>query len=178
MAKRITTEQARARLFAGSYPCGIVYADRGRERAGDYARCAFLSYATLELEMESDCPRPLADLIRKDAAKVQARAGEAYQVSTAGQTVQLGDAMPFADAKAVRDRLEAAAAKAGAELRALSGGGAAGLTSDDVKATPEWQAARAAYQNAHTVCQRFNRWFTAAFKGDLREERRARRAGR
>ena len=81
-----------ARLFVGVYPCGIVYADRSRTRAGDYARCAFLSYRTLALEIEPDCPAVLRALIKSDAAKIQARKGEAFQVSTVGQSVWLGGA--------------------------------------------------------------------------------------
>ena len=78
------------RLFAGCYPTGIVYADRARERHGDYVRLGFLSFSTLKLEIESDCPSELREIIVKDAAGIQARKGEQYQVSTAGQTVMLG----------------------------------------------------------------------------------------
>ena len=78
------------RLFVGVFPAGISYADRSREKHGDYARCAFLSFRTLELELESDCPQALRALIVKDAARIQARRGQQYEVSACGQTVRLG----------------------------------------------------------------------------------------
>jgi len=80
------------RIFAGIYPCGIVYADRKVERHGDYKRLAFLSYATLELEIEPDCPAKLATEITADAAKIQARRGELFSTSATGATVLLGSA--------------------------------------------------------------------------------------
>lgn len=78
------------RLFSGCYPCGIVYADRHREKHGDYARLAFLPYSTLELEIEADCPAELRVRIEADAAHIQSRRGERFQVSSSGQTVMLG----------------------------------------------------------------------------------------
>jgi hypothetical protein len=78
------------RLFIGAYPCGIVYADRARERHGDYARLAFLPYHSLDLKIEPDCPAELKDRIIADAATLQRRRGERYQVSSSGQTVLLG----------------------------------------------------------------------------------------
>ena len=80
----------RDRLFSGVYPCGIVYADRYREKGGDYARLAFLAYDTLQLRVEDDCPVELRALIETDAAAIQAKRGQPYQVSTSGQTVMLG----------------------------------------------------------------------------------------
>jgi hypothetical protein len=81
------------RLFAGCYPCGIVYADRAREVGGDYKRLAFLSYRTLVLEVENDCPEALRRHIVQDAARYQAMPGEPLQISTCGQTVILGRAL-------------------------------------------------------------------------------------
>lgn len=80
------------RIFSGVYPCGISYADRCREKHGDYARLAFLSYATLELRVEDDCPAELRPLIEADAAAIQAKRGQLFQISTSGQTVLLGQA--------------------------------------------------------------------------------------
>ena len=85
--------EAPGRLFVGVYPAGIVYADRQREKAGDYARCAFLGFADLVLTIEPDCPDALRLQITEDAAAIQRRRGEAFQVSTAGQTVTLGHAL-------------------------------------------------------------------------------------
>lgn len=81
-------------LFIGCFPAGFVYADRTRERDGDYVRLAFLPYDTLVLELQPDCPPALADRIRQDAAIMQAKAGEHYRVSTTGATVLLGSRRP------------------------------------------------------------------------------------
>lgn len=78
------------RIFAGIYPAGIVYADRGREVNRDYKRLAFLPFATLELRLEPDCRPDFAAEIKVDAAAIQARRGQPFQVSTSGQTVILG----------------------------------------------------------------------------------------
>jgi hypothetical protein len=81
-----------SRIFAGVYPTGVVYSDRRREEDGDYARLAYLSFATLQLEFAKSCPKQLRAEIVQDAAKIQARQGNAYQVSTCGQSVILGNA--------------------------------------------------------------------------------------
>lgn len=80
------------RLFIGVYPCGLVYADRSRERHGDYVRLAFLPYASLVLQIAPDCPTSLRAEIEADARAMQAKRGERYEVSASGQTVILGDA--------------------------------------------------------------------------------------
>lgn len=80
------------RLFIGVFPAGLVYADRHRQEGGDYKRLAFLSYRTLRLTVEADCPADLRAEIEADAKAMQARRGEAYQVSATGQTVILGSA--------------------------------------------------------------------------------------
>ncbi len=81
-------------LFIGVYPTGIVYADRTRERHGDYLRLAFLPYRTLELEWEPKVRMSpeLRDLIVDDAERLRARRGEDYPVSSSGQAVKLGHA--------------------------------------------------------------------------------------
>lgn len=81
------------RLFIGVYPCGLVYADRHREKCGDYVRLGFLSYRTLVLDLEPDCPPDLRIEIEYDTAKLQARKGEHFEVSTSGQTVLLGESL-------------------------------------------------------------------------------------
>lgn len=78
------------RLFIGCYPTGLVYADTEQEVDGDYKRLAYLSYSTLVLELEHDCPRELAEQIKRNAVTVQSRRGEQFQVSHCGQTVTLG----------------------------------------------------------------------------------------
>lgn len=81
------------RIFAGVFSTGIGYADRKREKHGDYARLAFLTFSTLTLEVEQDCPTALRKEIEEDAARIQAKRGEAFQVSTSGQTITLGYAL-------------------------------------------------------------------------------------
>jgi len=78
------------RLFVGVFPAGLSYADRSRDVRGDYARLAFLPYATLVLNIETDCPPDLREEIVAHAATIQARRGEEFQISTCGQTVLLG----------------------------------------------------------------------------------------
>lgn len=79
------------RLFAGVYPAGIVYADRSRQKGGDYLKLAFLPYRSLVLEWEPVVmPEWLREQIERDAAKIIVRRGELFEVSTSGQTVRLG----------------------------------------------------------------------------------------
>ena len=78
------------RLFVGVMPTGIVYADRSREVDGDYARCAFLPFDTLALDVSPKCPEELRGPIRADAATIIARRGEKFAISASGQTVVLG----------------------------------------------------------------------------------------
>lgn len=75
---------ASERLFIGVYPTGISYADRSQEEHGDYKSVAFLPYDTLELEVR-DPDSPLLAEVRADAAKLKARKGELFAVSTTGQ---------------------------------------------------------------------------------------------
>lgn len=77
------------RLFIGIYPGGIVYADREREKYGDYLRAAFLPYHSLELVM-SACDPALVQPIKDHAATIQARRGEQFKIDCAGHTVVLG----------------------------------------------------------------------------------------
>ena len=100
-------DESSDRLFIGVYSCGICYADRKREKNGDYARLAFLPYDSLQLAIEPDCPVELRSLIEADAAQIQARSGELFQVSSSGQTVVLGSkAVPQDDAKPQRLTLQ------------------------------------------------------------------------
>jgi hypothetical protein len=85
---------AQDRLFIGIFPTGISYADRTVERCGDYKRLAFLSFATLRLVIETDCPKALKPAIVADAAAIQARKGEQFEVSSSGQTEWLGRLVP------------------------------------------------------------------------------------
>jgi len=78
------------RIFRGVSPCGIVWADKYKEECGDYKRIAFLSFATLKLEIKDDCPKKLIDFIKSDAKSIQDKKGEEYQISQCGQTITLG----------------------------------------------------------------------------------------
>ena len=78
------------RLFCGVFPGGISWADRGREKHGDYARLAFMPYATLEATIEPDCPKALRPMIEAAIEAFQARRGQEFPISTCGQTVLLG----------------------------------------------------------------------------------------
>lgn len=78
------------RLFIGFFAAGVVYADRAREARGDFARVGFLSYATLELQIEVGAPRVLIKLVHEHARGLKARRGQTLQVTTSGQTVMLG----------------------------------------------------------------------------------------
>ncbi|HSX22265.1 MAG TPA: hypothetical protein VLE97_05770 [Gaiellaceae bacterium] len=82
------------RLFIGTMPTGIRYADRHRERGGDYLPIAFLPYSTLQLEWEPRVPvaLELREQIQRHADSVRARRGQDYPISSSGQTVRLGHA--------------------------------------------------------------------------------------
>lgn len=81
------------RIFIGVFPTGISYADRKVERHGDYKKLAFLYFDDLSLTVYKDTPRAMAEWIRADAAKIQARRGEQYETSWTGQTITLGYAV-------------------------------------------------------------------------------------
>jgi len=82
---------AAERLFIGTFPTGIAYADREREWDGDYMRIAFLPFSTLKLEWSPGRhPAELRKLIECDAAVIARRRGQEFQVSEAGQTATLG----------------------------------------------------------------------------------------
>lgn len=83
-------------LFTYVAATGICYCDRTRTGDGDYARIGFLPFSTLEADIAEDCPDALRDRIVASMAAIQARRGEDYQISTAGQTVRLGWASPLA----------------------------------------------------------------------------------
>ena len=88
-----TTTKRAPSLFIGVFPCGISYCDRSRDVDGDYAKVAFLPYDTLALRI--DAPRsPLLAEIRAHAAKLQARAGQHFDISATGQGVILGSKLP------------------------------------------------------------------------------------
>lgn len=77
----------------------------------------------------------------------------------------------YAEAKATRDLIAAEVQRTTIALRALSGGGPMGLTSDATKATSEWKAARQAFDAAFARLRRFNQHFTKDFAAKIRANR-------
>ncbi len=84
------------RLFIGSYPCGIVYADMGRTVAGDYARVAFLPYNTLRFEPGRDADPALLAMAKAHAER-NYKPGQELQISQCGQSITLGAAIEEAN---------------------------------------------------------------------------------
>lgn len=91
-------------LFIGVYPGGLVYADRGREEHGDYARVAFLDYGTLTLRTEPGACPVLTAEARNHADRIRAQCGQLFALSatadrdasgrlTGSQAVRLGWAL-------------------------------------------------------------------------------------
>lgn len=76
-------------LFAGCYPTGIVYADKRREKNGDYVRVGYISYKTLKLELEPKCPKDLTDRIRAAHAELMRKRGQPFHIA-GNMTIKLG----------------------------------------------------------------------------------------
>ena len=79
------------RLFIGVYPTGLIYSDREREEHSNYKLLATLPFHSLQLTIEPECPNGLRSRIEAHAATIQAMRGQQFQISTAGQTVRLGE---------------------------------------------------------------------------------------
>lgn len=79
------------RLFIGVFPCGISYADRAQRVGGDYKRLAFLPFRSLQLEWCPNVPPALVGPIIGDAAVIQGRRGQPFEISASGQCVILGE---------------------------------------------------------------------------------------
>lgn len=92
--KEVAKAYIEDRLFIGIFPCGFSYADRHQEKAGDYKRLAFLPYSTLKLEVYQDCPDCLLPFITEHATDIQSKKGQEQDLSTSGQTITLGYALP------------------------------------------------------------------------------------
>lgn len=74
------------------YPASVVYCDRRRYEAGDYAVVARLPYASLRLEWAAtECQSAdLHDRIQAHASSIISRRGQQFAISDSGQTVTLG----------------------------------------------------------------------------------------
>jgi len=83
----------------------------------------------------------------------------------------------YATFKATQTALEFHVKAAGDAIRAIPGVGTGpnGLTPDDVKFSPPYQAARAAYDRAFSALQRHNMAYCQAFKKERIAERDAKR---
>jgi hypothetical protein len=54
--RALKTAPLEERLFVGGYPAGLVFADRAVERNSDYRLLGMLTYETLVLTFQPDCP--------------------------------------------------------------------------------------------------------------------------
>lgn len=81
------------RLHISSRATGLIYADKSRARNGDYVRLAYLDYETLRLHVDKDCPTALRLRIESDAAHMQRRKGERFQIA-GNVSIVLGSALP------------------------------------------------------------------------------------
>lgn len=84
------------RLFVGCFPTGFSFADRSRERHGDYVKLARIPYTTLEIEWEKDCPAEFKPLIEAQAADLRSRRGESYPIAGNAYAILGGDQSLFA----------------------------------------------------------------------------------
>jgi hypothetical protein len=82
--------------------------------------------------------------------------------------------MNYLDAKTYKEALYSKNAKASEELQAFDklGKSAMGMTPEHVKAMPEWQAAKQAYEMSFTELRNFNQWFNKTFKAEIKKEPR------
>lgn len=81
--------------------------------------------------------------------------------------------MSYAIAKAVQAELERARNDASRALSAITGvgSGAMGLTPDSVKASPDYRAARRAYDQRHADLAAFNARFVKQYATELAADR-------
>jgi len=91
------------------------------------------------------------------------------------RTAALSVPTDYAQAKKLRDQLEAEVKATEVPLKALSGGGRLNLTPDHVRQTPEWQAAKRQADAAFAALQAFNTVFVRRFKKELAADRDRRR---
>lgn len=96
VTKRSNPKARRGDVTGFVMATGISYVDRSREVDGDYVKIAFLPFDDLNLTFNSRAkisPEQRAEVLRA-AGEIIARRGEAYEVSTSGQTVVLGYKLP------------------------------------------------------------------------------------
>ena len=83
--------------------------------------------------------------------------------------------MTYLEAKTTRDAIEADVSRLSAVLQSFPTG-PMGLTPDATKASPEYRAAKVAFDAAFERSRRFNGLFVKAFADEIRAERLSRRA--
>lgn len=86
----------------------------------------------------------------------------------------LGAGLPYEEAKARVKKARDKSAAASAVLQKFPKG-PSGLTPDHVKNSPEFRAAKAAYDRAFAEEQRLNSWFVRTYKKEYQEDRRKNR---
>ena len=86
--------------------------------------------------------------------------------------------MTYLEAKKTSEMLTGNVDRLSAALRVFPADGPMGLTSDVVRATPEYRAAKTAYNAAFERLRVFNGRFVKGFAKEIREDRRAWQATR
>lgn len=81
--------------------------------------------------------------------------------------------MTYSEAKAYRDQLEAELNRLSAILNSFPHDGPMGLTPDHVKLSPEYRAAKSAWDLQFHKLRTFNGAFTREFRAELKLERDA-----
>lgn len=84
--------------------------------------------------------------------------------------------MEYAEARALYNEVKETSKSASVAIRAFPKDGPFGMTSDAVRATPEWKAAKSAMDTAFAHEQQIASWFCKTFKKEYATERAARYA--
>lgn len=83
--------------------------------------------------------------------------------------------MTYEEAKDAISRIDAEVSAASAMLQAFPKG-PMGLTPDEVKSSPEWQAAKRLFDVQFSRLRSLNGWYVKAFKAEIRAARNSRRS--
>jgi len=82
--------------------------------------------------------------------------------------------MTYIEAKNIKKTLELICKEFAKEVEKFPNDGPMGLTSDEIKIMPEFQAARNNYNTSFAKLRKFNSFFVKTFKKEYREERKLR----
>jgi hypothetical protein len=88
LVRKYSTHEGRLGIYV--YPCGICYSDRQEYKWGDYKRVAFLDYDTLTFQPEPDANADVLAAAKRDAAMLQSRKGQRFDIDACGNCVVLG----------------------------------------------------------------------------------------